>query len=174
MGDTFEFGLGGLQDNPGVAALIGEFIARWSMAEATLMLPLLFAMGSQDQEVAAAMLSSTNSTEGKIKLVRAAVENMTERRPSRKAEIKRALKTLAALCEEQNALSHHAWAFDRSTEGAVTIDFRKPVGDPLRFTPRSEDSLRSLRNRTVEAAKEICSASGTAWVDEEVVEKLRL
>ena len=174
MGDTFEFGLGGLQDNPGVAALIGEFIARWSMAEATLMMPLLFAMGSQDQEVAAAMLSSTNSTEGKIKLVRAAVENMAERRPDRRAEIKRALATLMRLYEERNALSHHAWAFDRSTGGAVTLDFRKPVGDRARITPRSEDDLRSLCNRTVEAAKEICAASGSDWVDEEIVEKLRL
>lgn len=70
MSDASGFGIGGLKDNPGAARLLGEFIARWSMAEATLMMPLLVAMGSNNQEVAAAILSSTNSTEGKIKLGR--------------------------------------------------------------------------------------------------------
>lgn len=81
---------------------------------------------------------------------------------------------MEALCEERNALSHHVWAFELSTRRAVTIDYRKPIGDPARFTVQSEDVLRSLCNRTVEAAKEICSASGSTWVDEKDVEMLRL
>lgn len=173
MGEGTAFGVGGLQHHPRLAALLGEFIARWSLAEAALLMPMMVAMGSRHQTVAAAMLAATNSTEGKIKLVKAAVENMATP-TDRKLPIRESLKKLETLCGERNALMHHLWAVDAATGGAVTIDYRKPVGDPGRITARNEDELRDLCNRTVETARDICSACDSSWVDDNDVERTRL
>lgn len=166
------YGLGSLDKAPAIAVLIGEFIARWSLAEATLILPLLVAMNSRGQEVAAAILASTNSTEGKIKLVRTAVENM-QRHHEKRDPIRSSLKTLMSLCEHRNSLCHHTWAFDFVNNHFVTIDYRKEQ-DPGRNTERSEADLRDLCNRTMVAAKAISAAAGSSWVTDEIVELRRL
>lgn len=164
--------LGYLKERPAVALLLGEFIARWSLAETAMMLPLQVALGSPTPEVVSGILSATNSTEGKIKLLKVAVENMAASVED-KAALKRAVKKLEGLCEERNALCHHTWGFDAATAGAATVDFRKPDG-PGRITPRSEDYLRDLCNRTVEAARDICAAADSKWVDDATVQLLRL
>lgn len=173
MADQEGFGVGGLGGQPEIARLVGEFIARWSLAESALLMPLLVAMDSHDQEQAAARLASTNSTNGRIALVGKAVEKMTAR-PHLKAPIAQALNKLEKLCDERNALCHHLWAVGLSTNAAVTINYRIPVGKPKRITVRSDAYLRSLCDRTVEAARDICAASNSTWVDDDDLKRLRL
>lgn len=172
MNEGMRFEVAELGSHSRIAELVGHLIARWSLAEASLMLPLLVAMNSDNQEVAAAILSSTNSTEGKIKLVKTAVDNMTHCHELQDP-IRKALKRLEGLCEERNTICHHVWAFDAHNKCMVTIDYRRPK-DPGRFKVRSEDSLRSICNRIVDVAKEISSASGSTWIGEEGIGKLRL
>ena len=166
------YGLGSLRTQPKIAELIGEFICRWSLAEAVLIMPLMIAMDSSKQEVAAAMLSATNSTEGKIKFVKTAVGNMLNQQ-SRKMSIKKSLSLLDSICPERNSICHHVWAIDHRANNIVTIDFRQPEG-ASRIVVRSEENLRSICNRTVSAAKEICSASGSTWVTNDLERQLRL
>ena len=158
---------------PETASLVGQFIARWSFAEMTLLMPLAVAMNSSNQGVLASILSSANSTEGKIKLVTAAVENMISHL-DRKEPIKKALNKLNKLCEERNAICHHTWAFDHTSMQSKTIDYRKPIGDSKRITHRTDDDIRKLCNRTVLAAKEICIATKSTWITNENVQMLLL
>lgn len=172
MSDCRYLNMGSLIAHPKIAELVGEFIARWSMAETALLMPLLVAMNSSRQEVAAAILSSTNSTEGKINIINRAIDNMVDH-SERKVPMKKSLKKLEIICPERNFICHHAWATNSDDGSVVTIDFRKPVG-PGRFTVRSENTLQEICNRTVDAAREICFAAGSDWIDEEAVRKLRL
>jgi len=164
--------VGSLASVPEVAMLLGEFIARWSLAETTLLFPLLVTLNSSNQEVGAAILASTNSTEGKIKLVRSSVENMPQQ-DARQAAMKSSLKEFEALCVERNAICHHLWAFRQGDEHATTIDYRRPA-NPGRFTSRSASSLRELCNKTADIAFAICILAGSSWITEETVKRFRL
>ena len=44
MADQEGFGVGGLGGQPEIARLVGEFIARWSLAKSALLMSLLVAM----------------------------------------------------------------------------------------------------------------------------------
>ena len=94
--------------------------------------------------------------------------------PHLKAPITEAVEKLETLCDERNALCHHLWAVGFTTNAAVTINYRIPVGKRKRITVRSEAYLRSVCDRTVEAARDICVASNSTWVDDAMVKRLRL
>lgn len=165
-------GMGTLEIQPEIADLIGKFIVRWSMAKFTLMMPLLVAMDTTNQEVAAAILSSTNSTEGKIKIVKTSIENMN-RQQELKPAILKSIVQLEKLCPERNNICHHAWASDFNNNCIVTIDYRK-AKNPGRVTVRLADDLRVLCNRTIDAAHAISAASGSLWITELQVKYLHL
>jgi hypothetical protein len=166
-----EFNAGYLHNAPGVARLIGEFTARWSLAEFSLLMPIIRATGVT-QEIAAALLASTSSTEAKIRTTKAIVHN-SRISVTEKNEIKLAINKLSNLCEERNTISHHLWAI--STEGDVyTFDHRKSHESKEFSSLRSEENLKDLCNRTVCAAEAICAASKSSWVNEETISALTL
>lgn len=165
--------VGTLITHPQTISLMGEFIVRWSLAEMTLIMPLLVALDSHNQDVAASVLSSTNSTEGKIKIVRSAVQTMNDRF-SRREGVLKVLSRFEKLCPERNLLLHHVWAYEEVNQQIVTIDYRKPPDHPGRVTTRSLESLIDLCNHIALISAEICAASGSSWITEEAVKGWRL
>lgn len=158
--------VGMLAEEREIACLLGEFLVRWSMAEFTLLMPIIRASGVS-QQIAASMLAATNSAEGKIKLVKSVVANSPLDAIEKKA-IAEAVKALERLCDARNGICHHLWAV--GNEGGVfTLDHRKSVGADGFRTRRSPEELRELCNSTVSAAVAICKASGSAWANEETI-----
>lgn len=153
---------GQIEKDPEITSLIGIFVARWSLAEYSLMLAYQVAVGSARQEVATTVLASTNSTEAKIKIILkllgvAAISEV------RKNAIRKAVKQLEKLCPERNNLMHHLWGY-RDNGESVTIDYREP-DDAKKQTVRSAHDLRVLCNAVVDATRGISLATGSSWID---------
>ena len=153
-----------LDANPGMALLLGQFMARWSLAETCLIAPALLALGLQDsyydqsksdEGVAAAMLASVNSTEAKIKIVEKMLSaniNLNDTTVKLKASLKRLMK----LAEFRNGLCHHLWVYDPAERKVFTMDHRQRPVYRERVTERTEPWMRALCNATVLTAADIC------------------
>lgn len=153
---------GQLEKDPEVLALVGLFVARWSLAEHSLMLAYLLAINSTRQEEATTVLASTNSTEAKIKIVLKLLE-IAPLTDLRRDAIRNAVKKLSKLCETRNSLMHHLWGY-RDNGETVTIDYREP-DDAKKQTVRSAKDLRALCNAVVDATHAISLATGSSWID---------
>lgn len=162
---------GQTERDPEITFLIGLFVARWSLAEYSLMMAYLVATGSSRQEVATTVLASTNSAEAKIKIVLKliAIAPIDE---SRRGAIRKAIKRLEKLCPERNALMHHLWGH-RDNGESVTIDYRES-DEAKQQTVRTATSLRSLSNDVVDAALSICVATGSKWIDDAAAAQLKV
>ncbi len=165
------FSTGHLDQHPEFSILVGQFIARWSLAEFALLMPLRRATG-MSQETASSLLSSINSAEGKIKAITSVVKNA----PFNAAEangILAALGALSKLCEKRNVVAHHLWAVGHD-HNVYTIDYRRPDGAAGRICCWTERDLTDLCNATVAAARDICAASGSTWVTDATVKAMML
>lgn len=156
---------------PNQATLVGLLIARWSLAEFSLLMPVIRATGVT-QEVAAALLATTTSAGTKID-VTLSIVSASALPKNEKDDIIRSIKTLKKLVEQRNIVAHHLWAM--SSDGEThTIDKRKLDNDPARMKRWSADDMKALINQTVQAAHEICRSSGSPWIDETAVKALML
>jgi hypothetical protein len=162
---------GQIERSPEVAQALGLFVARWSLFEMSLLMPLILA-AQMSQETAAAALSSVNSSEGKLGLVKNVIMN-SALDDTKKNELRQLINQTIPLCAERNALMHHLWAVE-ATGDIFTVDNRKPVGDAGRFTVRTVEEINALSNRALEAAHSICAASGSGWVPKSAVAALKL
>lgn len=164
--DETAYAPGYLDDAPELCRLLGLFVARWSLAEATLLYPLKCAVSGSDH-VLVSLLSSAVSTEGKIKLVKSSVQSSGI--PSdKKIAILKSLKDFEKACEQRNSFMHHLWCRSENDE-VVTFDYRKPPGQNLRKTRRSEEDIKSACNNATVIAFEICKAAGSDWFTEEAL-----
>jgi hypothetical protein len=167
----FEIYPGQVEADPEITSLLGLFVARWSLAEYSLMLAFLVAIGSRRQEVATTVLASATSAEAKIQIVLKTLGVATlpdERRDA----IRMAVRTLDKLCPDRNALMHHLWG-RRSTGEIVTINFRESDTAKAQ-TVRSPASIKALCNAVVDAAYGISEATGSTWIDAAAAEQLRI
>lgn len=168
---SFEIYPGQIETDPEICQLLGIFVARWSLAEFSLMLALLVALNSRQQELATTILASATSAEAKIQIVLKSL-GVAKLPDDRRTAIQKAVKALDKLCPERNALMHHLWG-RRSTAEIITINHREP--EPLRAqTIRTASSIKSLCNAVVAAAFGISSATGSSWIDASAAENLRL
>lgn len=166
------FQAGFIDGSPDVAMAIGLFVARWSLAEMPLIMPMLLATKSS-QEVCASMLASTNSTEGKIKLARSAVaHSVTIVSDAEKSAIDKVLRDFVSACPIRNDMMHHLWG--RRTDGLVcTIDYRKKVDDD-RLRGRTAVTIFDACNTALDIAYRLCKVTGSPFVNEEAVRLLTL
>lgn len=162
-----------LEQTPEIAQALGLFVARWSLAEFCLVMPMLAATNSS-QEVCAAILSATNSAEGKIKVVRAAVQHSNrEILPNGKEDVLRVLRDFMGICTDRNNLMHHVWAVNDESH-ALTINFRESSESSGRTTIRSLEHLVEQSNRSLDIAYRLCSTVGSRFITQSIVEKLKL
>jgi hypothetical protein len=167
----FEIYPGQIEADPEITSLLGIFVARWSLAEYSLMLALFVAIGSRRQEVATTILASATSAEAKIQIVlkTLGVATLPE---ERRDGIRTAVKALDKLCADRNALMHHLWG-RRSTGEIVTINFREPNSAKAQ-TVRTHASISALCNAVVDAARGISEATGSTWIDAATAERLKI
>lgn len=164
MGNMFA---GQIETDEEITRLIGIFVARWSLAEYSLMLAFLAATQSNRQEVATTVLAATASAEAKIRIVQKLL-GVAALPEDRRVAIRRAVKQLEGLCQERNELMHHLWA-RRDTGEIVTIDYRDN-GQKI----RTVESLKALCNSVVEATHAISKATGSTWINEVGVQALKV
>ena len=167
----FEIYPGQIEVDPEITAPIGIFVARWSLAEFSLMLAFMVALKSREQEVATTVLASATSAEAKIQIV---LKTLAFRKPSdgRCDAIRTAVRALDKLCPERNALMHHLWG-RRSSGEIITINHRET--DPAKVqTVRTPASLRVLCNALVDAAYGISHATGSSWIDAAGADQLKI
>jgi hypothetical protein len=131
----------------------------------------LVATGSNRQEVATTALASVNSAEAKTQLVLKLL-GVAAVPAERRDAIQKAVKKLAKLCPQRNALMHHLWGH-RDNGESVTIDYREPDG-ARRQTVRTVATLKALCNDVVDAALAICVATGSSWIDQAAAAKLKV
>ncbi len=169
--EAFSISAGQIEADPEITRLLGIFVARWSLAEFSLMLALMVALGSGDQEVATTLLASTPSAEAKIKIVLKTLDVAKQSKDLRDA-IKKAVKVLDKLCPERNALLHHLWG-RRTTGETITQNYREP--DPAKAqTVRTVESLKALCNAVVDAACGTSTASGSSWINATDAKRLKI
>jgi hypothetical protein len=168
---AFEIYPGQIEADPEITLLIGIFVARWSLAEFSLMLAFLVALGVRQQEVATTVLASATSAEAKIQIVLKTLE-VANQPKDRCDAIRTAVKALNKLCPERNALLHHLWG-RRSTGEIITINHREPNPASAQMV-RTPASLKVLCNAVVDAAYGISSSTGSNWIDAEAAKQLKV
>ena len=167
----FEIYTGQIEADLEIKKLLGIFVARWSLAEFSLSLAFLVALGTRRQEVATTVLASATSAEAKIQIVlkTLGVANLPV---DRHAAIRTAVKVLEKLCPVRNALMHHLWG-RRSSGEIITINYRE--ADPANAqTVWTAASLRSLCNDVVDAAHGVAMATGSTWIDAVAAAQLKI
>lgn len=176
-GDPVYYEAGYLERAPEMCRLLGVFVARWSLAEASLLYPLMLVSGA-DEHILVGILASTNSAEGKIKLVKTAIKAAEMDEETRK-KINRSLSALEDLCRKRNGFMHHLWCVD-PIGTPFTFDFRQAparLDTPLskqRRALQTEGQLVEACNQVLQAAYEICAAAGSDWINTKSLELLTL
>ncbi|WP_149312212.1 hypothetical protein [Methylobacterium sp. P1-11] len=171
IGPETETRIGFIDDHPDIVIALGKFIARWSLAEATL--TIAFGIAAKvEQDISAGVLSSTNSAEAKIRLVKTAVKQ-SDLPEDNKKSMTEALSGLLKLCERRNEICHHIWGATNHGD-VLTWDFRQPPGLMKRHKFRTTADINRLSNAAIKSAYEICKSSGSRWVTEATVAKYHL
>jgi hypothetical protein len=168
---TGEIYAGQIEANSEITSLVGIFVARWSLAEHSLMLAFLAATGSRRQELATTILSATASTEAKIRIVHKLL-GVSAMPDERRKAIRKAVKELERLCQDRNAIMHHLWG-RRDNDEIITIDYREPDTAKSQSV-RTVTSLKTLCNAVVDAAHAISQATRSIWIDKEAASKLKV
>ena len=101
------FNAGQLPDEQ--SSLVGLFIARWSLAEFSLLIPVMHAAGVT-QEVAAVLLANTTSAGAKIDVAKSIVSASSLIDQKQTDKINKAINKLYDLVKDRNAVAHHLWA----------------------------------------------------------------
>lgn len=162
---------GQIEADPEITPLLGVFVARWPLAEYSLMLAFLVALGSRRQEVATTVLASATSAEAKIQIVLKTL-GVAELSEERRDAIRKAVKALDKLCPERNALMHHLWG-RRSTGEIITINFREADSAKAQVV-RTPSSIKALCNAVVDAACGISESTGSTWLDAAAAKQLKI
>lgn len=142
------------------AALLGHFLAHWGLAETCLMAPLM--LTGTNQEAAASILASVNSTGVRLDVVMRALEASEDIPAEQLASIKETCSSFTDLCKTRNAISHHMWVTNATTGKPMTIDFRKP--EKSRYTTWQPDDIKTLSRQVLIIARDLCAKAGQEWV----------
>ena len=116
---------GQIEADPEITPLLGVFVARWPLAEYSLMLAFLVALGSRRQEVATTVLASATSAEAKIQIVLKTL-GVAELSEERRDAIRKAVKALDKLCPKMMHERISLWAkfvegLDRLSNGVTAF-----------------------------------------------------
>ena len=142
---------------PEITAPLGAFIMQWSVLENMLIFPLYVGLPTKAQEIISGLLYSLNSTETKISMVKSVIDNLPDDRGEKK-KIQLALKRIAGLCPERNALCHHVWSSDLVSKEFCQFDHRKRgAAKRKNITP---DYISKLTEKVMQSAQDLIDACG--------------